>query len=252
MNDEVLLEKPVEGVAVVTLNRPDKYNALRPEMLRLLGQRFRECAADDEVRAVVLTGAGKAFCAGLDLVAVGEGADFGGATHLAPLRESPKPVVGAVNGVAVTGGLELVLACDFRIGSPNARFADTHSRVGITPYWGLTARLPQAVGQSWARRMSFTGDFVDAELAVRIGLLTEVVPSEELLPRAVQLATAIASTNRETQTRVRDIYNAARDATGDVALEAERRYLEQGLTLADPDAFADRRAATFARGKAQG
>jgi enoyl-CoA hydratase len=251
MNELVLLENPAPGVAVVTLNRPDKYNALLPEMLESLAERFRSCAADDEVRAVVLTGSGKAFCAGLDLGAVGEGADFGGQAPLEPQRRSPKPVVGAINGVAVTGGLELALACDFRLGSPHARFADTHSRVGITPYWGMTMALPQIVGQGWARRMSFTGDFVDAELAQRIGLLTEVVPADELVPRAVELAAAIATTNRETQTRVRDIYDDARNVAGQVALDAERYYFSEGLTLADPDAFAVRREATFARGKRQ-
>jgi len=244
----VLLDRPVDGVALLTLNRPDKYNAILPETIQQLGEHLTACASDDSVRAIVLTGAGKAFCAGLDLVAVGEGAEFGGREGLWPLARSPKPVVGAINGVAITGGLEMALACDFRIGSTNARFADTHSRVGITPYWGLTARLPQAVGQSWARRMSFTGDFVDAETALRIGLLTEVTSPEELVSRAVELASSIATTDAETQTRIRDIYNQMRDATGQTALDLEERY--QGLQ-ADPEAFAARRAAVFERGKAQ-
>jgi enoyl-CoA hydratase len=247
----VLLDRPADGVAVVTLSRPEKYNALLPEMLQLLADCLRECAADPKIRAVVLTGAGKAFCAGLDLGAVGEGADFGGGTHLEPLHRSPKPVVGAINGVAITGGLELALACDFRIGSTDARFADTHSRVGITPYWGLTARLPQTVGQGWARRMSFTGDFVDAATALRIGLLTEVTAPDGLLPRAVELAASIATCDASTLARIRDIYNESRGSSGRAALEAEARFFAEGLTLADPAAFAARRDATFARGKAQ-
>ena len=244
----VLLDRPAEGVALVTLNRPDKYNAILPETLQLLGEHLGACAGDDSVRAIVLTGAGKAFCAGLDLMAVGEGADFGGHASLWPLARSPKPVIGAINGVAITGGLEVALACDFRIGSTDARFADTHSRVGITPYWGLTARLPQTVGQGWARRMSFTGDFVDAETALRIGLLTEVTSPEDLVPRAVELASSIATTDAETQSRIRDIYNQMRDTTAQTALDLEATY--EGLQ-ADPDAFAARRAAVFERGKAQ-
>ena len=174
MADElVLVDRPSPEVAVVTLNRPAKHNALTFEMVELLGTRLRELADDAAVRALVLTGAGeKAFCAGIDLNAIADGGFTIEQIH--PLSQFPHPVVGAVNGVAVTGGLEVALNCDFRIASTNARFADTHSRVGVTPAWGLTARLPGAVGDQWARQMSFTGDFVDAETALRIGLVNEV------------------------------------------------------------------------------
>jgi len=151
----------------------------------------------------------------------------------------------------VTGGLELALACDFRIGSERARFADTHARVGVTPAWGLTARLPQAVGQSWARQMSFTGDFVDAATALRIGLLNEVVPHDDLLDRAVQLAVSITSTDAGTAGRVRGLYDISRDQDGAAALAAERELAAAGIRVADPDDFGTRRAAVFARGRAQ-
>jgi enoyl-CoA hydratase len=247
----VLLDRPTTGVAVVTLNRPEKYNALIPELLAQLGEQLTALASDESCRAIVLTGAGKAFCAGLDLGAVAVGARFGPA-GLAPLTSAPQPVIGAINGVAVTGGLELALACDFRIGSTAARFADTHSRVGIVPGWGLTARLPQAVGQAWARQMSFTGDFVDAATALRIGLINEVVDPDSLLDRAVALAAAVATTDAETLRTIRSIYADGRDGTGADALARETSYTSSGgLAMADPDAFAARAGAVFARGKAQ-
>ncbi len=249
--DLVLLDRPADGVAVVTLNRPEKYNALTPELIARFGEHFATLAADDTVRAIVLTGAGKGFCAGLDLHAVESGARFGPAGIL-PLTTSPVPVIGAINGVAITGGLEFALACDFRIASTDARFADTHSRIGIVPGWGLTARLPQAVGQAWARRMSFTGDFVDATLAERIGLVTEVVAPEALLPRAIELASAIATTTAETLAEIRSIYADLRDGTGADALAREAVHSASGgFTMTDPEAFAARRAAVFERGKSQ-
>src|SRR4029453_5828611 len=111
----------------------------------------------------------------------------------------------AITGVAATGGLGLALACDFRIASETARFADTHSRVGVVPAWGLTARLPQAVGQAWARQMSFTGDFVDAATALRIGLVNQVVPAADLLDTAVGLAARIPATDEPARCQAPEI-----------------------------------------------
>src|SRR3546814_12106170 len=118
-----------------------------------LGRALAQLAVDPDLRALVLTGAGKAFCAWLDLGEVGADAGFGLA-QIRPLSEFPHPVIGAINGAAVTGGLEFALQCDFRIASTAARFADTPGRGGVVPGWGLTSRLPQAGGQSWARQMS--------------------------------------------------------------------------------------------------
>ena len=244
----VLLDRPVPEVAVITLNRPERLNALVPDLLAELGARFAEVGRDETVRAVVLTGSGRAFCAGLDLDAVSTGAAFGPA-DIVPLTGCPVPVIGAINGAAVTGGLELALACDFRIASTNARFADTHSRVGVVPGWALTARLPQTVGEAWARRMSFTGDFVDASTAERIGLVTEVVEPDRLIDRAIELAASIGSTDRATLDVVRGIYDEARDGTGAVALAREAEFAQQGFHMSDPEGFAERRAALFARGR---
>jgi enoyl-CoA hydratase len=245
-DDLVLVGRPADGVAVVTLNRPAKLNAINRALLDALVSTMDALAGEPDLRAVVLTGAGRAFCAGIDLHELGTGEPI--APHsLDRLRAFGVPLIGAINGVAVTGGLELALACDFRIASEAARFADTHSRVGVVPAWGLTARLPQAVGQGWARQMSFTGDFVDAPTALRIGLVNQVVPAADLLDAAVGLATSIASTHEPTLRRVRELYDLVRDGTGADALSAER---EPGRVEV-ADGVAVRAEAVFARGRAQ-
>ena len=248
-DDLVLVDRPADGVAVVTLNRPAKLNALNRALLGRLVSVVDALAAEPGLRAVVLTGAGTAFCAGIDLTELGS-TDPISPDSLDLLRAFPLPVLGAINGVAVTGGLELALACDFRIASETTRFADTHSRVGVVPAWGLTARLPQAVGQSWARQMSFTGDFVDAATALRIGLVNQVMPAADLLGTAVGLAASIASTHEPTLRRVREIYDLVRDGAGADALAAERETATGGR-VAIAAGLADRREAVFERGRAQ-
>ncbi len=248
--DLVLVDRPSPEVAVVTLNRPAKHNALTFELVELLGQRLRELAEEPGLRALVLTGAGeKAFTAGIDLSEIDSGAFTLEQIH--PLSKFPHPVIGAINGVAVTGGLEVALNCDFRIASTNARFADTHSRVGVTPAWGLTALLPTAVGDTWARQMSFTGDFVDAETALRIGLVNEVHAPDQLLPRAVEIATAVGSTTRSTLDRIRGIYDTVRAGSAGDAWRIEGEIAAAGFEMADPDAFAQRREQVFQRGRGQ-
>lgn len=191
-----------DGVATVTLNRPKARNAISTELLTELGAAMSTLDADDAVGAIVLTGADPAFCAGLDLVELGqEGSGLhdavtGAAGTHAPWPSIGTPVVAAVNGAAVTGGLELVLNCDVVLCSERAVFADTHARVGVMPGWGLTVLLPLAVGRSMARQMSLTGDFVSAERACAAGLASEVVSHGELLPRARAVAAAIAGNDR--------------------------------------------------------
>ncbi|MFB4308299.1 enoyl-CoA hydratase [Actinomadura sp. GTD37] len=216
----VAADRPAAGVVVLTLDRPAKNNALSAALLTELAALLRAAFDDPATRAVVLTGTDPAFCSGVDLDAIAEGADFP-LDAIRYLRAAPVPVIAAVNGAAVTGGLELALACDFRIGSERARFADTHARLGFAPAWGMTARLPQAVGQAWARQISLTGSFVDAATALRIGLLNELVAHDRLVGRAVELAVMIARTDPDAARRVRDLYGVARDASGREALEAE-------------------------------
>lgn len=187
-------------VAVVTMNRPEAMNALSRGLRAQLAQVMKELDGEERIRAVVLTGAGtRAFTAGLDLKELGvEG--LGAANASEPLanpvkaiEQCRKPVIGAINGVAITGGFEVALACDILIGSENARFADTHARVGIMPGWGLSQKLARMIGISRAKELSLSGNFLDAQTACAWGLLNRVVPADELLGAAKQLASDIAT-----------------------------------------------------------
>jgi enoyl-CoA hydratase len=190
-----------DGVATVTLNRPEARNAINAALLAALRTAMSEAGGREDVGCIVVTGADPAFCAGLDLKELAadrislddEDAKVPPGFVWSP---TPVPVIGAVNGAAITGGLELALHCDFLVASERAVFADTHARVGVLPAWGLSVLLPERVGFTMARRMSFTGDFVDAHAAQRAGLVTEVVPHEQLLDRAAALARTIAANHR--------------------------------------------------------
>ena len=182
------------GVAIVTLDRPEARNALNTELRSALYNTMSRLDADPEVSVVVLTGADPAFCAGLDLKELAGdsaslGAGLGDESDLRrPIPKMSKPVIGAINGVAITGGFELALACDFLVASEHARFADTHTRVGILPGWGLTVLLPQAIGIRRAKELSCTGNFLDARTALDWGLVNHVVPHDELMPTVLALA----------------------------------------------------------------
>ena len=164
--DSLVLLDVREGVALMTLNRPEARNALSPELVARLQATCVECDERDDVAVMVLTGADPAFCGGIDLKRLAAGTSSAiGLIGNGPFPPHRKPIIGAVNGVAVTGGLELALACDFLIASDRARFADTHARVGVMPGWGLTVELPRAVGLRRARQMSLTGNYLDAPTA---------------------------------------------------------------------------------------
>ncbi|MDQ3757137.1 MAG: enoyl-CoA hydratase [Actinomycetota bacterium] len=184
-----------DRVAVLTLDRPEARNALNGELLRALPETIARADADPEVDVIVVTGADPAFCAGIDLKELQAGGlDFfrqGGVGR--PWARTTKPVIGAVNGPAVTGGLEIALHCDFLVASDRARFADTHARVGLLPGWGLTVLLPQAVGARKAKEMSLTGRWLPADEALLFGLVNKVVSHEELLPTTTAIAREIAS-----------------------------------------------------------
>lgn len=199
MSEPVVLVRRADGVATVTLNRPQARNAITVELLLALRRAFVDLDADPDVGAVVLTGAGPAFCAGLDLRELGEQPgpelDPPPGTY-GPWTPMCTPLIGAVNGPAVTGGLEFALNCDLLIASDRARFADTHARVGVLPGWGLTVLLPMAVGRARARYMSLTGDFLSAHDAAVAGMVSELVPHDELLGRAQAIASSIAGNDR--------------------------------------------------------
>ncbi len=170
---DVVLVDVDDGVATITLNRPEARNALNREVRRRLPQVITELEQDVAVDVMILTGADPAFSAGIDLKELGTGQATGTRDDLGTTRGALPPctklLIGAINGVAVTGGFEIALACDFLVASERARFADTHARVGIMPGWGLTVLLPQRVGVARAREMSVTGNFVGARARVRLG-----------------------------------------------------------------------------------
>jgi enoyl-CoA hydratase len=193
---EELREVRKGPILTLILNRPSSRNALTLGLVERLHERLEAFERDDELQVLILTGADPAFCAGVDLkVVVGSSSSnepsVGDVWPLLPPMK--KPVIGAVNGPAVTGGLELALGCTFLVASDRATFVDTHARVGVMPGWGMTVRLPELVGPMFARRMSITGEVVDADTALRAGLITEVVPHEGLLERASALAGSIVS-----------------------------------------------------------
>lgn len=215
------------GVRVLTLNRPEARNALDGALISALYSALLEADAEPGVRAVVLTGADPAFCAGIDLKeAARDGQAYFDKHRAQPcipqVARMATPVIGAINGATFTGGLELALGCDFLIASERAVFADTHARVGVLPGGGLTARLPPLVGSGWARRMSFTSEVIDAARALAIGLVTEVVAHDRLLMRAVELAAMAAEVPAETMRALKHIYVSGTAGTVDAALTAER------------------------------
>ena len=214
------------AVRVLTLNRPEARNALSHDLIRATYAALTEADADQSVRAVVLTGADPAFCAGVDLKEAGRDGlkyfeEFRSQSCITAVAKMRTPVIGAINGATFTGGLEMALGCDFLIASERAVFADTHARVGILPGGGMTARLPQVVGLAMARRLSMTGEVVDAARAERIGLVTEVLPHDRLIGRALELGAQIAEVPGPIMVGLKEIYTAGAAAVIDPALSAE-------------------------------
>lgn len=285
MTEPVLVDI-TDGVATITLNRPEARNALNRALRHGLPTIVTELEANDAVDVLILTGADPAFSAGVDLKEFGAGAvggdelrsgagvagpesagpesagpesvDMGGRSRdgQLPWRGALPPrtklLIGAVNGVAVTGGLELALACDFLIASERARFADTHARVGVMPGWGLTVLLPQRVGVARAREMSVTGNFVDAQLAYDWGLVNHVVAHDELLPYCRQLAVDCRSVDQLGVRRMLSTYDRNSLVTDEEAWriedEVSRSWEGPGF---DPAEIEKRRHSVMERGRAQ-
>ena len=254
----VLIERD-NGVATLTLNRPEAMNALSAALRSAIVAAFAEVQADPSIDVVILTGAGRGFCAGLDLKELGgETAGPGGleAVTNTDLREALEacdvPLIGAINGVAITGGFELALMCDFLIGTPNTRFADTHARVGIVPGWGLSQRLGRIIGIGRAKELHYTGNYLGAELAERWGLLNRVVAPEALLATCMQLARDIQSCDQRVVRTVKAIANEGYKTSLREGLRLEliasdehgRKNVSQGMV-------AERRKGIQERGRAQ-
>ncbi len=241
MTEPVLLVEVSDTVATITLNRPSARNALNRELRRALPEAIATLDRDPEVDVMILTGAGPAFCAGLDLKELGSaGLDPAPvdpdelAIERGPFPPRNTPLIGAINGAAITGGFELALNCDFLVASHRAIFADTHARVGVMPGWGLAVLLPAAVGFRRARELSLTGNFLSADEAATLGLVNHVVDHDDLLPTARRLAADIAGNHNDGVRQMLRTYDLI-----------ERSQLDPGWTIEAAEAVDFRRRAGF-------
>lgn len=260
MPEPVLQVEKREGATILTLNRPNAMNALSRELRTAIVDAFTRLRDDDATGVVILTGAGRAFCAGLDLKELGgetgggaraDEAIGGGADIIKAMAAFDRPIIGAINGFAITGGFELALACDVLLASSEARFADTHARVGILPGWGLSQKLSRTIGIYRAKELSLTGNYLSAEQAAEWGLVNRVVAPSELLAAAEALAHDMLSCVpgiMRTYKRVIDDGFAATLSDGLGIETAANREHARALT---PEMIAERRRAVQDRGRTQ-
>jgi enoyl-CoA hydratase len=253
---ETVLSETSERVCMVTLNRPDARNAMNSDLQRALAIALADAEADDGVDVVILTGADPAFCAGLDLRELGStaanlvgGRDDQNRSPFTVLWTMTKPVIGAINGPAVTGGFELALGCDFLIASERATFGDTHARVGVTPGGGLSVFLPQTVGLRKAKEMSLTGNFLDAREALEFRLVNHVVAHDDLLPTARRLAADIVGNDQQAVRNLKELYDrGSKLSVGDAITLEQERFRNFRV---DPSEIERRRSAVVERGRGQ-
>lgn len=262
MSEPVILVEKSGGIATVTLNRPGAMNALSRELRVAIAETFEALEADENIRVAILTGAGKAFCAGLDLKELGGDASavggsggvnatIGDKDPVTSIGHFSGPVIGAINGVAITGGFELALACDVLLCSENARFADTHARVGILPGWGLSQKLSRAIGLYRAKELSLMGNFLSAQQADEWGLINRVVPADELLPAARKLAEDMLSVVPQCLSGYKQLIDDGFAQDFGTALKTERQFSNAANQSVAPEEIAARRADIQERGKAQ-
>lgn len=252
--NKVLLEKR-DGYAIVTLNRPGEMNALSRELRADFVGVFEQCANDEAIRVLILTGNGDAFCAGFDLKELGSGdsdASEEADNTVARAMEAFKgPIIGAVNGHAITGGFEMALACDVLIASENARFADTHARVGILPGWGLSQKLPRMIGLSRAKEISFTGAPVFAHQAYEWGLVNHVVPADQLMAKATAMAEDMCKCVPHILAQYKPLINEGYSMPLEEALRWEEGLAIESARQAEATMIAQRREKLLARGRSE-
>ncbi|CAH0993089.1 putative enoyl-CoA hydratase echA8 [Sinobacterium norvegicum] len=217
------------GVATVLLNRPEALNAMHQALRSELVAALQALKSDASVRAVVLSGKGRAFSAGLDFnelqgaAALVAANGIVGQQLLDEIAAFDRPIIAAVNGFAMTGGLELALLCDVIIASEDAVFADTHAKLGIVPGWGVTQRLPRAIGIYRAKEMSLTGRKVDAQLAYDWGLVNRVTARDQLIAEAQAMAEQMAQADHSAQSTIRELMDLGWEAPIESGLEQEQQ-----------------------------
>jgi enoyl-CoA hydratase len=259
VSEPLLLVENKGGIAIVTLNRPEALNALSRALVAAIADAFERLRRDDTVEVVILTGAGRAFSAGVDLKELsatqappppGEGYALADRLKRA-FAEFDRPIIGAINGYAITGGFELALMCDLLIASSEARFADTHARVGIAPGWGLSQRLPRLIGVARAKELHFTGNYIDAAMAERWGLVNRVVAPEQLLPTCEALARDMLGCDRRTLRTYKRVVDQGYATNLAEALALEERVSREHMAGVTSQAVASRREDIQQRGRAQ-
>lgn len=239
MTEPLVTRHDAGGVATLTLNRPDKLNALNPALFVELRDHLGAIALDEAVRCVVLTGAGRAFCAGhdLDAIATHERAP---SRHFEPetvdaLEQLPQPTIARIHGHCYTGGLELALACDLLIAGESARLGDTHGQWGLVPIWGMSVRLPERVGRSTAKELMFTSRRISGDEAAAIGLVDRCVADDELDATVAALAAEIVANSAGTNRIVKRLLADRDERTRSEALLHERE-----MPHGRPDDMAER------------
>jgi enoyl-CoA hydratase len=240
MSDGLVLRGDREGVATLTLNRPDKLNALNDEVFVELSDHLRAIADDPAVRCVVLTGAGRSFCAGHDLDAIASGNPLDterpfAAETVDQLEDLPQPTIGRLHGHCLTGGLELALACDLLVAAESAKLGDTHGRWGFVPAWGMSVRLPARIGMSAAKELMFTSRRIDAAEAAKIGLVDRCVPDADLDRTVDALATEISANSAGSNRIVKRLLS-----DGFAMSRREALVRERSLPYGLPDDMAER------------
>lgn len=239
MTDDLVLRTDADHVATLTLNRPEKLNALTPGVFVRLRQHLDDLSGDDSIRCVVLAGAGRSFCAGHDLGAIADH-EPAPSRHFEPetvdaLEQLPQPTIARLHGHCFTGGLELALACDLLIAAESTTLGDTHGQWGLAPIWGMSVRLPERVGRSTAKELMFTSRRLDAAAAAQIGLVDRCVPDAELDATIASLAAEIVANSAGTNRIVKRLIADRTERSRTEALLHERE-----LPHGRPDDMAER------------
>ena len=228
---ETILYQAENGIGRIIFNRPQAMNAITPTMLKELKTAVLEAGNDKDAKVIVLTGSGKAFCAGVDLKALGDRTltrgkvgdilDIPARDLINAIRSVPKVVIALVNGFAFTGALEILLACDLAIASEDAKIGDTHAKWGLRPTWGMSARLPRRVGFLKAKELSFTADAITGREAERIGLINQAVPADKLEEALQTMVKKIAANSPQSIAAYKSLYNDNESMTLDRSLQLE-------------------------------
>jgi enoyl-CoA hydratase len=260
MSEPVIIVEKRNEIAIVTLNRPEAMNALSNELREAVFNVFAGLKNDPEIGVAILTGAGRAFCAGLDLKELSSGGGlieeilqgrYEKVNITRPLKEFGRPIIGAINGVAITGGFELALGCDILIASSNACFADTHARVGILPGAELSQKLSRLIGIYRAKEVSLTGNFISAQQAEHWGIVNRVVKPEELLPTCIDLAKDILSCPRDVIVSYKRLIDDGFFTTLQQGIELEQKVNHEYFLTVKANEIAKKKDGIQKRGKKQ-